>query len=107
MLFQTLDEKNECIAIFQDGNLIWNHLPDNLTKTWKYSAFLQDDDNIEYANLYLLGETLDKACPPELSEEGQGVRSKLKAFYRSFVESKINLSENCFFELVPERFLLE
>lgn len=107
MLFQTLDEKNECVAIFQDGDLIWKEIPDNLTKTWKYSAFLEDLDGVSYANLYLGGKTLSNVCPEELKEEWEKINSKLKAFYRSFVEGKINLSENCFFELVPHKFLLE
>lgn len=107
MLFQTLDEKNECVAIFQDGDLIWKEIPDNLTKTWKYSAFLEDVQGVSYANLYLAGKSLSSVCPEELKEEWEKINSKLKAFYRSFVEGKINLSENCFFELVPHKFLLE
>jgi hypothetical protein len=32
---------------------------------------------------------------------------RLRAFLRAFSESKINLDKNCFFDLVPERFLKE
>ena len=30
----------------------------------------------------------------------------MKAYHRSFVEAKIDLRQNCFFDLVPERYLL-
>jgi hypothetical protein len=106
LLFQTLDEKNECAAVFSDGSLTWNEIPDNLTKTWRYSAFLKDKD-ISYANLYCGGLTLDEVCPKHLQEKWGHISARLKAFYRSFVEAKVDLHENCFFELVPEQFLLE
>ncbi len=35
------------------------------------------------------------------------VFGKLRAYHRSFFEAKINMSENCFYELVPQKFLIE
>ncbi len=106
MLFQTLDEKQNCVAIYVNGDLVHDKLPDNLSKTWKYSAFLEDMD-VEYANLYCGCSTLEKACPEHLQKEYSKISDKLKAFYRSFKHSKISLDDNCFFDLVPEKHLLE
>jgi len=50
---------------------------------------------------------LTEACPPDLQREWLASQKKLKAFLRSFKEARIPLSQNCFFDLVPERFLLE
>ena len=107
MYFQTLDEKKECVAVFRDGDLFWNEIPKDLTKTWKYSAFLDDLPNVEYAHIYSGGKSLDEACPDDLRDKWSEVFNKLRAYHRSFFEAKINLNENCFYELVPEKFLID
>ena len=48
MLFQALDDKKECLGVYLDGKLIHDVLPEGLTQTWSYSAFLRDTD-VEYA----------------------------------------------------------
>ena len=44
MLFQTLDDKRECVGVYCDGVLEFGSIPKNLTKTWSYSNFLEDSD---------------------------------------------------------------
>lgn len=107
MIFQTLDEKNECVAVFSDNQLIWNEIPENLTKTWKYSQFLKDKQDIQYAQIYCGGKPLDEVCPEHMKGKWTEVFGKLRAYHRSFFEAKINMSENCFYELVPQKFLIE
>ena len=107
MIFQTLDEKNECVAVFSDNQLIWNEIPENLTKTWKYSQFLKDNQDIQYAHIYCDGKPLDEVCPEHMKAKWTEVFGKLRAYHRSFFEAKINMSENCFYELVPQKFLIE
>ena len=106
MLFQTLDEKENCVATYIDGKLTQDILPNNLSKTWRYSAFLRDM-NVEYANLYCGSNSLSVVCPDDLLQDYKKIENKLKAFYRSFKHSKISLDDNCFFDMVPERYLLE
>ena len=103
-MFQTLDDKEECVAIYADGKIIQD-LPGNLTKTWGYSAFLQDEP-IEYAKIYCGGKTLDEVCPDHIKEDWEKINNRMKAYHRSFMEAKIDLRQNCFFDLVPERYLL-
>ena len=106
MLFQTLDDKKECVGIY-DGDLIFNQeLSKDLTHTWSYSGFLENRD-IEYAKLYCGGVTLDKACPEALIERWERSSNKLKAFIKSFATARVPLDENCFFDLVPKKFLIE
>jgi hypothetical protein len=106
MIFQTLDNKKECVGVFLNGELHFDTIPDNLTRTWAYSSFLEDYHNIEYAFLYAK-RPLEEVCPRHLSGEWELINDRLKAFLRAFRESKIDLSKNCFFDLVPGRFLKE
>tara|TARA_B100000925_G_scaffold291797_1_gene281492 strand:- start:551 stop:1738 length:1188 start_codon:yes stop_codon:yes gene_type:complete len=105
--FQTLDDKKECVGIYQNGQLSFNQpLSYSLSRTWSYSAFL-DDKNIEYARLYCGGKTLDEVCPEALQDRWQAVKKKLEAFLKSFSTARVSLDQNCFYDLVPEKFLLE
>jgi len=107
LLFQTLDDKNECVGFYTDNKLQFHQpLPDNLDKTWSYSAFLKGK-NIDYAQLYCDGKTLDDVCPEYLKEDWAAINKKLKSIIASCIESKVSLRENCFFDLTPQRFLIE
>lgn len=106
MLFQTLDEKKKCVAVYLNGELLYNQMPSDLTTTWKYASFLGARD-IEYASLYCVGKTIDEVCPDNIKNKWEDVNKKLKAFLISFNEAGVSLHDNCFFDLVPERFLLE
>jgi len=72
LLFQTLDDKEQCAAIYLDGH-ITDELPDGLTRTWSYSSFLKDRD-IEYAKIYCGGKSLDEVCPEHLKEEWNKIK---------------------------------
>ena len=104
MLFQTLDDKEQCVAIYLDGK-ITDELPGELTKTWNYSAFLANE-SIEYAKIYCGGKSLSDVCPDHIKEDWNKINNRMKAYHRSFTEAKIDLRQNCFFDLVPERYLL-
>jgi hypothetical protein len=76
-----------------------------LTRTWRYSPYLLGYRGVDYAELYAQGKTLEQMCPDYLAEDWEEVCSKLKAFLLSFSFAKVNLRHNCFFDLVPEKFL--
>lgn len=107
MLFQILDEKRSCPLVYVDGRLTDKSLPkDKALSTWSYGAFL-DEHDVQYAQFYCGGKSLDEACPDWLVDEWTLVRNKLKAFYRSVKEARLDLTELCFYDLVPEQFLLD
>jgi len=107
MLFQTLDNKNKCIGIYHDGDLYFNdELPEGITETWSYASFLGDRE-IRYGHLQCGGKSLDDVCPPSIKDDWDKINNKLKSFMRSIHLSKISLDDNCFYDLVPEKFLLE
>ena len=106
MIFQTLDNKEECVGVFLNGELHFTTLPAELSRTWNYSSFLKERDGIDYAFLYAQKD-LAEICPRHLEAAWDSVNDRLRAFLRAFKASKINLDKNCFFDLVPQRFLKE
>ena len=106
MLFQALDNKQECYKIYCDGDLIGDYQNSSLTHTWSPSEhFLQE--NLEYAQIWCHGASLEDVCPEELKGRWASVNKKAKVFIKSFYNSKINLEEVCFYDMVPKKFLLE
>lgn len=106
MTFQVLDTKNECVGFYKNGEVFYNTLIEELDKTWGYSSILRGKD-IQYAQIYVAGKSLDECCPDSLKPDWERVNKKLKAFINSFIESKVSLKENCIFDLTPERYLKE
>ena len=47
VLFQTLDEKSDCLSVYIDGEMM-PYIPVGISKTWNYSNFLAHED-VEYA----------------------------------------------------------
>jgi hypothetical protein len=106
MIFQTLDDKSECVGIYTNGALHFEGIPGGLTKTWKYTGSIKDPE-IKYAWLYNGGKNLQEACPESLKEELNEVQKTFKAYLLSFKIARIDLRQNCFFDLVPSDFLMQ
>jgi len=108
LLFQTLDDKTECVGVYTNNQLIFDPtgFPPELNRTWKYAPYLRDLE-IEYASLYLEGKPLGDVIPEYLKDDWMNVSEKIVAFKRSLSIAQVDTYENCFFDLVPERFLVE
>ena len=90
MIFQTLDDKSECVGVYVDGRLHFDKIPDNLTKTWKYTGSIGDHD-VEYAWLYAGGKNLQEVCPEHLKEQLTDVQETFRAYLLSLKIAKISL----------------
>ena len=108
MYFQTLDDKSECVGIYADNQLFFaqEEFPSNIKTTWKYASYLRGLD-IEYASLYLEGASLSDTIPEYLQEDWEDVSAKVQAYKRSLQIANVNMQENCFYDLVPRRFLVD
>lgn len=108
MIFQTLDDKTECVGIYTHNQLLFDleQFPDDLTMTWKYAPYLRDLD-VDYVSLYLEGGKISDSIPEYLQDDWEDVSKKIQAFKRSLAISQVNTYDNCFFDLVPERFLMD
>ena len=67
MIFQAIDDKQECVGIYCGGQLHYTNFPSPLTATWRHTDSLKDD-NIQYAYLLCGGKKLDEVCPTPLQE---------------------------------------
>ena len=105
-IFQTIDDKEECVGLYTDGKLHFDNFPSGLTKTWKYSGSLLERD-VEYGWIYAEGKTLAEAAPEDLQKELEAAERKMSAYRKSFHIAKINLHDHCIFDLVPHTFLME
>ena len=106
MIFQTLDDKFECVGIYTNGQLYFEDFPDALTQTWKYTGSLYDLD-AQYAWLMAQGMTLEEVAPESLKVPLEKAQRRLRAYVKSFKLAKIDLREHCIFDLVPQDFLKE
>lgn len=105
MIFQTLDDKSECVGVYTDGKLHFHDIPTTLATTWKYTGSLAGKD-IEFVGLWTNGLTLSECCPEDLSEELQKCQKKFRAYLKSFKIARINMQDHCVFDLVPQEFLM-
>lgn len=105
-MFQVLDEKGKCVGVYQNGELNFSNEDIKSEKTWNYVSFLRGKD-IQYAQLYCSGKSLEEIAPQNLKFFLRENIKKLNAFLTSFSKAKVSLKENCFYDLVPQRFLKE
>ena len=103
MIFQSLDNKNKCKDIYCN-NKIHKKIPVDLTGTWDYVDVPYD---IMYAKLYCGGKSIEDVCPDHLRKQWLDASQRLKAYLNSFMQAKISLEEHCFYDLVPQHFLLD
>ena len=106
MYFSVLDNKKDCFGFFQNGELFYEKPPEDMKVTWKHSESLCAG-SYEYISVLARNDDLSAICPTQMTSEWQRVDSKMRAFHRSFLTSGINLDEHCFFDMVPQQFLLD
>jgi len=108
VIFQTLDDKTECVGLYANQRLHFSpgDFPPNLTATWNYVPYL-DAQDIEYASLYLEGKPVEDVIPEYLRDDWEDVNGRIRSFKRSLRLAQVDMNQNCFFDLVPNRFLCD
>ena len=106
MIFHSIDNKTFCKSIVVDNKIIDNPSYKDLTGSWDYNMD-HKNSNIQYAKLYLQGKSIDEACPGHLKADWEKTKKKHAAFIKSFKVAHVKASSYCFYDLVPESFLLE
>ena len=107
--FVTLDDKQECVGVYSDGELYFSDFPKELTHTWGHTPSLSSVGaaNAELASIYVGGSSLSDVCPSHLRDEWDSLMKRMAAYKNSFIEAKVDLSENCIFDLIPLRYLTQ
>ena len=106
LLFQVLDNKNQCTSVYVDGEIKEASEDLNLTRTW-FPASNFANERYDCGIIWSMGKTLDDCCPEDLKPYWLALNKKASAFLNSFQKSKINLQDICFYDLMPDWFLLE
>lgn len=109
MIVQTLDDKRHCLGVYHDGKLIYecDEFDFNaITATWNYNPIFQQKP-ATIASLLVQNKSLAAVCPEYLKTRWEAISTRLQAFHKSFTTAKVSLTINCFYDIVPERFLLE
>ena len=106
MLFQIIDNKQQCRSIYSNKHIISDPDYEKLSKTWSFNSVLKDKD-IQYASLYAQGQNLDQSCPDILKESWEEVKQKHFAYIKSFEGAKVKFNDYCFYDLVPQSFVME
>ena len=98
MILQTIDTKSGCKNFYVENQFTENleQFSNKRFLTWKKSPALSEQE-VDYAWLMAEGKNLE-------SYELDGF-TKLKAFHKSFITAKVDLNDNCFFDLIPENIL--
>jgi hypothetical protein len=104
MIFQLMDSKLDCAGVYLPNKFVFDRIPSGLTKTWAWSHHL-DGRDIEYAQLWVGGRSLDDVCPDHLTVRWEAANSLLKAHFKAFGTSKIDLGNVCFYDVVPQKHL--
>jgi len=104
MIFQILDNKQDCFGLYRNGEFIYDRLPHDITGTWSWNSNL-GGLNINYADIYAGGRTMDSICPDDLQIRFQKRQEKIKSFINAAINAKIKIDEFCIFEVVPETHL--
>jgi len=104
MTFQTLDDKQDCKGVFYNGDFYFDKLPRNLDLTWSWSEHLEDY-NVDFAELWVNGQSIDDCAPDHLVDRYVFRKRRLEAHVKAIVGSKINLDDNCIYDLVPRHIL--
>lgn len=106
MIFTSLDDKQECVGVYVDGDLHFDVLPSPLTKTWKYAGW-HPDEGVEYGWLYTGGTPLRDVCPESLRARLSKIEKKLSACMKALKIARLNFRDHCLFDLIPKDFLME
>ena len=104
MTFQIMDDKKDCAGVYTNGRFIYDRIPDNIDGTWGYSDHLRDR-HIQYAYLWTLGARISDICPEHLKTRWSAREGKIRAHYKSLRNTKINMGDVCFYELIPDKQL--
>tara|TARA_R100000664_G_C2757400_1_gene145628 strand:+ start:2004 stop:3206 length:1203 start_codon:yes stop_codon:yes gene_type:complete len=106
MLFEIIDQKQNCKNIYIDNQICSDPNYDELSMTWAYNNALKGY-NIEYGHLYSGGKPIDECCPEYLKESWSNIKKKYMCFVKSFDIAKVKATDYCFYDLVPRTFLME
>ena len=105
-MFQTLDTKNKCHAVYEDGVFHFDGVETKTAKTWSYHH-ATDKEDLQVANIWAGGRSLKECCPADVMPEYLEIEKKLQAFNMAFSAVDFNIQEWCVYDFMPLSFLID
>ena len=105
MILQALDIKDNCTGIFHNGRIVVDPTPELLRKyslAWKHSDSLEDKN---YTYLYIMSRGQPLSSFSKRPQTLVGLNKIFKAHQRASTTAKIDMSQSCFFDMVPEHHM--
>ena len=103
MLVEPLDNKGECVGFYSNGQIIKQ--PPEEPESWSFHP--EFGTRATYASLICGTTEINQVVPDSYKNDWKMLNQKMKAFFKSFNNAKINLDDNCLFDLIPDKFLVE
>jgi hypothetical protein len=107
LIGQIVKSNKQDFIIYFNGKFYHKEIPCEFTGTWNFFSFLENYDNIEYANFYKNAETLEEACPEDQKERFKEINLKIKSYLNSFKQVKLNFQNYSLYDLIPQKTLIE
>jgi len=101
MYVEPLDNKGDCVGFYSNGEIV-KETPKEV-QSWSYHPAFGLGG--EYAYLYCQDD-ISKFIPDDYKSDWKMLNNKMKAFFKSFNSAKINLDDNCIFDMIPDHFLI-
>ena len=105
-MFQTLDTKNQCHAVYEDGVFHFDEYETQGDKTWAFHK-TTDKEGLQIAQIWAGGSSLKDCCPADLLADYEEIEKKLKAFNLAFDAVDFNIEEWCVYDFMPLSFLID
>ena len=104
-LFQVIDFKEKCKSKFYHEETFKDNLDILDGITWRYNSHIESPQKYDYAYIWSGGQTLLECCPDEYKEYFSSLISRLRSFYISFREAKLDEQDLCFYDTIPLKFI--
>ena len=105
-IIQTLDIENNCYGVYCQDRFHFQNTEDSLrdaTVAWRHSPILSEDDKWTYVNLFLKNVSLSEYSSDPVTLKA--TENILEAQKSAAITAKIDFSELCFYEILPDHLL--
>ena len=105
-ILQTLDIEDGCLGVYALGKLHFEKFEEILAKlnfAWKHSTVLEEDERYTYLSIFIKSSKLEEySTEPGLLKSTEEL---LQAQKKAAITAKINFSDMCFFDLIPDHLV--
>lgn len=105
-MFQTLDTKNNCHAVYENGVFHFEEYKPQGSETWAFHQ-AANKENLKIAQIWAGGASLKECCPADLTQDYAEIEKKLQSFNLAFNAVDFNVEEWCVYDFMPLSFLID